>query len=187
MLAYTATVSTIFSEMVVDQMTLTMAACIPDRLWWIDSEAAVLEEYGWDRGQASCITTAVVDTLGVTPIIRRRCPHVAVLSSRSSGSSNACRFIIGRCNIQLGQRTQLGIPGTCLTGFGTGTENTEQIGCEESHNAEVVAVIDLDAEFSTWPGAQVLRETGDHRCVAAAFEGLPGDTSGYAVGWDIPL
>ena len=167
---------------IADQMTLTTAACVTDRQWWIDDEARRLEARGWEPDQATCAATTVVDTLGVTPIIRSR---VLTVPSYPVPRTELERVdFLGRCDLHLGGRQQLGIPGTCLTGFGSGT-STEQIGCDQSHNAEIVAVADLGAEYPTWPGAQQLREIALERCVAAV-EALPGDTSEYGAGWDIP-
>jgi hypothetical protein len=166
----------------VDQLTLTAAACVPDRQWWIDDEALILEQGGWDPDQASCIATAVVDTLGVGPIIKRRVltvPFYPVTRGELEGVDFS-----GRCDIELGDPPQLGPPGTCLAGFGRGRESTQIVGCEQPHNAEVITVTDLSI-LSTWPGAQALREGAADLC-AADVEALSGDLTRYAAGWDIP-
>jgi hypothetical protein len=166
----------------VDQLTLTAAACAPDRQWWIDDEALILEQGGWDPDQASCIATAVVDTLGVGPIIKRRVltvPFYPVTRGELEGVDFS-----GRCDVELGDPPQLGPPGTCLAGFGRGRESTQIVGCEQPHNAEVITVTDLSI-FSAWPGAQALRVRAADICIADV-EALAGDLTGYAAGWDIP-
>ena len=141
---------------VVDAMTVTAAVCVPDGQWWIDDEAQALEQRGFDAETASCVAAAIVDEFGIGPIIRRR---VLTLPFYPVPSAELERFDLpGRCNVGVGAPSDLGPPGTCLSGFGQAA-TTEQTACDQPHNAEVVTVTELASEFPTWPGYQVLRET----------------------------
>ena len=75
--------------------------------------------------------------------------------------------VVAGCDVTLPENPLLHAPpGTCLTGFGGGALATETIGCDQAHNAKVVTVTDLTAEFPAWPGAQVLYDTVADRCAA---------------------
>jgi hypothetical protein len=167
---------------VVDRMTLAAATCVPDQQWWIDDEASFLETtYGLDPGLASCVTMAVVDAFGVGPIIERR---VLTLAIYPVAFSELESVVTGGCGLTLPDTGALNaLPGTCLAGFAMGT-GTEQVSCDQPHNAEVVTVVDLTAEIPEWPGWNVLRQTVLDRC-HADFEALAGDLSDYSSGWDI--
>ena len=146
---------------VVDEMVLTTAACVPDRQWWIDDEIAVLGQR-LEPEHAACFPPAIVDALGVGPIIRRR---VLTLAGYPVPLAALRGAIAGPCDVRLADPVQLGPPGTCLAGFGD-SATTAVISCAQPHNAEVVSLIDLSAEHPTWPGAQVLRDMAGTRCLA---------------------
>jgi hypothetical protein len=169
---------------IVDQLTLTAAACVPDPQWWIDDEALFLQQQrGWDADQAGCVASSIVDAFGVGPIIERRVLTLGFYPlplSELDGTG-----VAARCGVTLPEGGALDAPpGSCLAGFGGGSATTERIGCDQAHNAEVVTVTDLTAEFSTWPGYQDLTQTVIDRCVADV-QALSGDLTGYGVGWDI--
>jgi hypothetical protein len=165
-------------------MTLVAGSCIPEQAW-IDDESAALALAGFSAEQAACAATAIADTFGVGPIIRRRVLWLDLLPIPQA--ELAAAGLPERCGTQLPAPASLdATPGTCLTGFGHGTESTRAIECSEAHNAEVVSVIDLAAESTTWPGSQTLRETAVSTCTAAV-ERLGANPDLWIAGWDFPL
>ena len=55
------------------------------------------------------------------------------------------------------------IPGDCFILAGNEIETVDAVPCEEDHNAEVFAVLDLvDTE---WPGTQVVAQVAENGCV----------------------
>jgi hypothetical protein len=168
---------------IVDRMALAAADCVPDQ-WWIDDEAAALVRAGLDDDQATCAATAIVDSFGVGPIIRRRILGLDLLPV-SQAELDAVD-LASRCDVRFPSPAQLDVtPGTCLSGFLEGPGQTRVVACNQPHNAEVVTVTDLDDEFRSWPGAQVVRELAAERCTAD-LEALSVDGREYAAGWDLP-
>ena len=168
----------------VEQLTSAAQACVPDRQWWIE-EVALRLEVDLEDEQAQCVAIAYLDVLGIDAAIRRRILTIPLLSVPPED----------RDQLDLGRRCGIeeppalpelrAAPGTCLTGFGTGTENTAAIACAQAHNAEVVSVHDLVATFPSWPGAAAIRGEGEQRCLADV-KALPADVSNHAAGWDLP-
>ena len=169
----------------VEQLTATAAACVPDRQWWIDDVAIDLEGDDLTADEASCVAIAYVDVLGVNEVIRRRILTIPLLAVPSADEERL--DLQRRCGVSpVVQLAQLDAPvGTCLTGFGSGADSTEVIDCAAAHNAEVVAVHDLGAEYATWPGMQMLRDKTTTQC-PADVEALPVDAVDYIAGWDMP-
>ena len=169
----------------VDQLTATAAACVPDRQWWIDDVAIDLEGDDLTADEASCVAIAYVDVLGVNEVIRRRILTIPLLAVPSADEERL--DLQRRCGVSpVVQLAQLDAPvGTCLTGFGSGADSTEVIDCAATHNAEVIAVHDLGAEYATWPGMQMLRDKTITQC-PADVEALPVDAVDYIAGWDMP-
>ena len=178
----TATDSTTSIAALVEQLTATAAACVPDRQWWIDDVAIDLEGDDLTADEASCVAIAYVDVLGVNEVIRRRILTIpparrAVRRRGAPRSPTALRGLAGQCSWHSWtRRWERASPGSAA-----GPTSTAVIDCAAAHNSEVVAVHDLGAEYATWPGMQTLRDKTITQC-PADVEALPVDAADYIAG-----
>ena len=171
----------------VGELAAGAAACVPDRVWWVDDIALQLgRETDLDPEAAQCAATAYVDQLGIERAIRLR---VLTLSVLTLPPEDQLRLdMAGRCNIDFAWGSaELGAaPGDCLSGFGSGREATTIVGCEGEHNAEVVGTHDLSSAVSAWPGIRGVQDLEDEMC-AKDFDAMTGDSpDDYYGGFDLP-
>ena len=166
-----------------DELAEAAEPCLGDDEWWIEEISLRLSDL--DAVQADCVAARYVDVLGARAVIRQRILTLPL--STVTADDAAALDLSSRCGVPDADapRTLGANLGDCLTGFGQGTAATTISSCEDDHNAEVIEVDDLTDDVPSWPGAQELRHAAERQCVAAA-EAIPGDTSDWAAGWDLP-
>jgi hypothetical protein len=170
---------------VVDVMTMITATCVPDRQWWIDDEALQLVQRGFDPLRASCIASAVVDAFGVGPVIKRRVLTLELYYPVDLDELDRLD-LRERCDAALPRLPHLDAPpGTCLAGLGPAPGEAVAVACEEPHNAEVVSLVDLGAEYPVWPGVEVLVAAAGPRCLAE-LQAAGADLEAHGAASDLP-
>ncbi len=175
---------------VVEEMAAAAAECGPGRQWWIDDiiyqEAIPLD---LTSQELECAAARYVDVMGVEEVIRRRLLGAPLLAVPPEDEARL--DLLGQCNVA--ERGTLDLlvasPGECLEyrpGPTAGPETTTVTGCDEPHNAEVLAVHDLSADHPAWPGIREIAESANSRCRADVDRTID-DPSRYDYAWIYPL
>ena len=160
---------------VVAGMAKAVAACRPDRQWWIEDVIFHDEiELDLTEPELECVAARYVDVMGIEEVVRRRLLNAPLLALPAD--QEARLDLPGHCNVTERGVLELFIAdvGACAANVRDGTSVAVVTSCDRPHDGEVFAVHDLSSEHPSWPGVRAIVETANARC-RADREAIIGD------------